>query len=92
MTTVFKYPLTSAPVQTIVTPRLWHPLTVQIQNGVPCIWALTTTDDLVLTARRVLVVGTGRELPPLTTPDEYLGTVQEAGGALVWHVFVQRTP
>lgn len=55
------------------------------QHQKPCIWALIDEDS----PKRVYkfkVFGTGRVV---TKPDEleYIGTVQQWGGDLIWHVF-----
>ena len=61
-------------------------LTVQIQNGVPCIWALVDTSS-PLSDVSVRVYPTGGEVD--TSPNlKNCGTFQMIGGGLVFHVFV----
>ena len=63
-------------------------LTVQVQRGMPCIWARVNP-----AAPRVLrmfrIVGTGYDLPvpPWPCRLEYMGTFQMHDGNFVWHVF-----
>ena len=57
MQVIYKYKLEWKPVQVVKLP-LKRVLTVQIQDGVPCLWALVDPDtpDVSLT---IQVVGTG---------------------------------
>lgn len=76
----------------------FQPLSVQIQNGIICLWAVVDVPEIgrpdqrfdpLMTRRQLFVYGTGREISNYEKR-EYLGTVQR--GALVWHVFQLRTP
>jgi hypothetical protein len=63
-------------------------LTLDVQNGLPMIWALVDTDKGI-DPKEFRVVGTGESLPPDTNRDTYIGTWQL--GPFVWHLFeVQR--
>ena len=59
-------------------------LTVQVQYGVPCVWALCD-DALPKVRRHIVLYGTGQDLP--NNPGKYIGTVQFNNGGLVFHVF-----
>ena len=86
--TIWKFPIKiQDDVQKLVVRgRDARPLTVQMQGGVPTVWIeLTPIDSGAATELHVRVVPTGREFVP---SGEYLGTVQEANGALIWHVYV----
>jgi DNA-directed RNA polymerase subunit RPC12/RpoP len=62
-------------------------LTVQIQRGIPCIWAIGDTGAL-LTPRRLCIRGTGRTFKG--NEGKYIGTFQLDNGDLVFHVFEER--
>lgn len=83
--TVWKYPLMLG-VQSVQCPIGAVPLTVQDQLGALCLWMLCDPTQ-ILEARRVAVVGTGHPAPS----SGYVGTVQQAGGTLIWHVFMERS-
>lgn len=86
-TAVWKYPL-SLPLEgaqvCIRMPFAARILCVQVQNGVPCLWAIVQPKE-ELVERVFDIVGTGAAIPP--TARHYIGTVQLGGGALVLHVF-----
>ncbi len=58
-------------------------LTVQAQREVGTLWVLCDKDKRK-EQRTFSVVGTGHEFEPV---GEYIGTFQQAGGTLVWHLF-----
>lgn len=86
MKTIYKYQLTAQSKQTIQLPRFAISLSVQLQHGKPCLWALVDTDE---PAQEYIVraYGTGHELDELPVGFEYLGTAQSADGHLVFHFF-----
>lgn len=59
-------------------------LTVQMQDGLPALWAVCDTTTRELETRRFRIYATGEPLPP--APGRYVSTVQDLNG-LVWHVF-----
>lgn len=68
-------------------------LDVQVQNisdhGI-MLWFLVDTEQ-PLEVRYFKIIGTGHEIiTPLDRNFRYCGTVQQANGALVWHVFEDR--
>jgi hypothetical protein len=82
MRTIFKYPLEVTDTPVVRMPAGAEILTVQMQRGEACIWAIV--DDAVPNvSRRLLVVGTGHGMP--LDSGQYVGTFQT--GALVFHVF-----
>ena len=87
MATIWKYPLQLVDVQAIQTPRLATLLTVQLQNGVPTLWAMVHEKEIPET-RYIAIYGTGtpitRNISSLFTIN-FLGTVQMDG--FVWHFF-----
>lgn len=88
MKTVLKYSLYPG-ITECAMPAEAQPLCVQSQRDQPCLWALV--DPLAPTAiRRFVTYGTGHSLYE-SDRIRYIGTCQQGGGALVWHVFEQTT-
>ena len=90
MNAVYKYPL-PLPGQTEDTFTVDIPagaqlLTVQLQRGEPVLWALVDPEDRP-TPYTLRIAGTGHPLDASAHYHHYLGTVQMAGGALVFHYF-----
>ncbi len=86
---VYKYPL---PLESF-GPFAWMslempqgavPLCVQVQRGVPCLWARVNPSAPV-TVHNLRIAGTGEDLE--SDVGRHLGTVQLDGGSLVLHVF-----
>lgn len=94
MRTIYKYPLASGPDEPYSTLKLatpqgsFKPLTVQMQNGVACLWAEVehgNHDPFEFSAMRVVgIVGTGRQVP--THLETYCGSFQLPNGE-VGHVY-----
>ena len=93
---VFKYPLRIEDEGTVVMPEGARLLHVAVQEG-----SEPGPSDLQLWAeveperpsqeRTVRIFGTGHAMPE-DVPLHHVGTVQMAGGRLVWHVYEQRSP
>lgn len=85
MVTVYKYRLEWSPVQIVKLP-FKRVLTIQIQDGTPCLWALVNTDapDIPLTVR---MTGTGTDDGCDFGRMEYISTTQF--GAFVLHWFYE---
>ncbi len=83
-TVIFKYPLDLTSPNIMGMPVGAEILTVQIQRGDICLWA-KVDPDAELEDRQFVVYGTGHTIK--AGNDSYIGTVQMAHGALVWHVF-----
>ena len=81
---IWKFAIGST-VPKISMPRGAEILTVQVQHGVPTIWALVDTDAPKVN-RLVRVYGTGWDLPKHVLGERYIGTWQQDDG-LVWHLF-----
>jgi len=84
MISIWKFALQTIDKQEIKMPVGAEILTVDIQNGKPCLWARVDTEELIET-RQIAIHGTGHELPGSTR--KYIGTYQLAGGTLIFHVF-----
>ena len=84
MRTIYKYPLEGTDEQIVLMPRGAEILCVQVQNGIPCLWADISTENAQEREKRYIrIIGTGHELPKAVM--KYIGTFQM--GALVFHVF-----
>lgn len=81
MITIWKYPLALVDVQEVTMPQCADILTVQVQDGVPCLWAIVDT-AYGLTSRKFHIFGTGK---PIRDGLKYIGTFQTP--PFVWHVF-----
>jgi hypothetical protein len=87
MMKVFKYPIEVTDYQSVTLPQNAEILTVQVQNGMPCIWALVNPDNKA-EVRKFRLAGTGHDI----STDEarklnYIGTIQMRNGMLVFHLF-----
>lgn len=85
---IFKYELEITDLAAVSMPAGAKLLCVQMQHGVPQIWALVD-ERRPAVARRFRVVGTGHPLAAtdLVFSSAYVGSVQTHGGALIFHVF-----
>lgn len=81
MRTIFKYPFETADEVWIDMPADAEILTIQIQRGVPCVWALVVPGE-ELETRYFKIYGTGSEI---YEGGKYIATYQT--GSFVWHVF-----
>jgi hypothetical protein len=88
MITIHKYPLEIIDIQPVIIPKAFSPLSVQIQNGKLCLWALVDNEAKKVT-RNVYIVGTGNPAPEQANRSNYVGTVQSR--PFVWHVFMGKT-
>jgi hypothetical protein len=83
---IWKYTLEVTDLQTLEMPVGAEILSVQMQHGVPTLWA--TVNPAALTQFRTIAIhGTGNPIPG--DPGIFLGTVQQQVGnsTLVWHIF-----
>lgn len=97
METIWKYQLEITDRQEIMMPYNAQILTVQVQNGILCLWARvnpTAKKDPVYDEedrkRRIEIIGTGNPIPKLTIAEarrKYIGSCVMEGGYFVWHVF-----
>lgn len=86
MRAIFKYALTGSSRQIINLPALAQPLSLQLQQGSPHLWALVDTDQPIQ-RYVVLAYWTGHEVQELPIGHEFLGTLQSSDGSLVFHFF-----
>lgn len=76
--------------QTIAMPKDAKIITVQLQDGKPCIWAMVNPDQPKV-KKTILCYDTGQAIPH---PNKltYIGTCQADAGDIVYHVFEQSVP
>lgn len=60
-------------------------LDVQVQHGVPVLWALIDIDHDIGNGRDFIIFGTGDKVSPVEC--KYVGTFQTIKGVFVWHLF-----
>ena len=87
MMKVFKCSIGVTDFQSVTLPKNAEILTVQVQFGKPCIWALVNPENKP-EERKLRLVGTGHDI----SDDEarklrYIGTFQMHDGLLVYHLF-----
>ena len=80
---IYKYVLTITGYQTVMMPRDAQILCVQMQRGVPCLWALVD-EQLPEVGRVIQICGTGHDLP--NGVGKFIGTFQP-NDSLVFHAF-----
>ncbi len=95
MVSIFKYQFDIVDEFVLEMPETSKVLTVQLQvgrskgDGVPCLWAMVDT-NMPMIDRHFTVKGTGHEIN-IEEKLDYIGTIQQMRGRLVWHVFERRT-
>lgn len=86
MKTIHKYKLDIVGLPFAKMPAKAEILTLQLQNGIPCIWVLVDTQEETV-ERQFITFGTGEKLPDDTSNLKYVGTYQLHNGQLVLHLF-----
>jgi hypothetical protein len=85
--TIYKYNLPINDIVKIDMPKLAVILTAQMQRNNICLWAIVNP-LLPWETRTFRVYGTGHPMDEgWEAREKYISTVQELGGALVWHIF-----
>jgi len=85
MITIWKYPLEVTDNQIVMMPKNAKILTVQVQRGQPCLWALVDAGQKQ-GPRMILTVGTGEDAAHVAGRN-YVGTYQLFDEDEVYHVF-----
>ena len=84
---IWKYEIKITDDQSIKMPKGAEILTVQTQDGNPCIWALVDP-EADLEYRMIEVFGTGHPIHyDMGIDRKYIGTIQIVEAGLVFHVF-----
>lgn len=84
MAAIWKFPLAVTDRQSVRMPAGAELLCVQVQRGVPCLWALVDP-QAPLHEVELTTYGTGHPIDG--DPGDYIGTYQLRDGSLVFHVF-----
>lgn len=85
MKTIWKYELETLDLFGLDMPRGAEVLTVQMQKGKPCLWAVVDTGN-DKENRTFAIHGTGHDVNNADSK-KYIGTYQLMGGDLVFHMF-----
>lgn len=88
MKTIHKIVVAVDDVQQISVPEGAGFLSVQNQDEKICLWYTCDTERRTFSRRKVAIAGTGHRTDHCEGLN-FLGTVQLARGALVFHVFVE---
>lgn len=85
---IYKYPLEIKTWQSLNLPKGYEILTIQIQRGIPQLWAMVDPSKEVEIVT-IEFIGTGQ---PITDECDrkYINTIQSYDG-LVWHVFENKS-
>lgn len=87
MKTIWKFPLRVDDAQTFDMPQGAEVLSVQLQRGQPCAWAIVD-DSKPLSPVTIQMRGTWH---PLGSVGKHVGTFQLHGGDIVFHAFASYT-
>lgn len=90
MITIYKYGIPEERIFKISMPANAKILALQTQRGDPQIWVLVGTDNK-MEERTFSIYGTGSEIEN-SYNQSYIGTFQQFGGTLIWHVFETTLP
>ena len=82
---IWKFPLEIDDLVSVEMPFGARVLTIQVQNGQPCLWALVEPRNTSDGTTQLRIVGTGHDFDG---KGEYIDTFQLMDGALVFHVFL----
>lgn len=83
--TIWKYPLEVTDIQKIRIPLARKYLFVAEQYDRITLWAEVDAAARIIT-EKIVIHGTGH---PVEKDEYYIGTCMQAGGQLVWHVYVK---
>jgi hypothetical protein len=81
---IYKYPLKLERFQLLPMPMNVRMLCIQMQRGVPTLWAQCEVDESVM-YRKIRCYPTGVNDGPIV--GQYIGTVQQLDGDLIWHYY-----
>ncbi len=83
--TIWKYDISTD--QELQIPVGAQFLSIQYQNGNPCLWFLVCK-SAEKKSHKVVVYGTGHDISDIERKT-YIGTLQEFGSGLVWHFLLK---
>ncbi len=85
MKTIYKYPIEATDSQDVEMPKGAKIIKTDTQDGKICLWAVIDPNETKVEQVTIKVAGTGH--PIEEDKLDYIGTVQQWGGKLVWHIF-----
>jgi hypothetical protein len=89
--TIWKYEIKITDYQEILMPFgakilcVQTQLCLQRQEAVPCLWAEVNPNNSPDKPTPIFIVGTGHPIPRAAL--NYIGTIQQYGGNLIWHIY-----
>lgn len=83
MQIIYKYPIEIQEVFSLKLPVNARILSVQVQDGNPCIWAILNVQEKQVEIRTFEIFGTAHQIPPGVR--NYIATFQTP--PFVWHLF-----
>ena len=87
---IWKFPLEIVDEQFVDVPGDWIPQYAEKQGVAVCLWAVVEPEKPKST-KSVVIVGTGQPFDSsLLETHQYVGSVQQMGGALVWHIYASK--
>ncbi len=95
MKTIYKYKIVPDDLGAIhFSTNIYLPadakiLTVQYQFGEPHIWVMLDTEEPKV-SWKFTIIGTGQDMGEYLSKEDYIGTFQLDGGALVFHLFAKK--
>lgn len=84
MKVIYKYILPTGGKTIVINEPIAEVLSLQLQNGIPTMWAIIDTEIEEIVPLKIIAIGTGWTLDKGV--DGYLGTIQDDCG-YVWHYF-----
>lgn len=91
MRTIWKFTLALGGHQSIRMPKGAQIIALQMQGGMPQIWAVVNPREDEVVHREFVTYGTGHAFNVAGEPKTYIGTYQLDDGALVFHVFEEHS-
>jgi hypothetical protein len=82
---IWKYPIEILDRIDLAMPPGAQLLTIEMQHGKCCLWALVDETKMAMEIRTIAIYGTGNPIPD--EPGNYIATFQLESGALVFHAF-----
>lgn len=86
---IYKYAIVRKTEQDLEIPEDSILLDIQVQNGGIFAW-FSVDPDLPPTSLKILLVGTGFDVPEGYGELQHLSTVQTSDGEYVWHLFTPK--
>lgn len=85
---IWKYRLEVTDYQDLEIPEGSEILSVQVQNGVPCLWVLVHNTEAETVTTKLTTVGTGNPISDDIGKSEFIGTYQIPTYGFIGHLFL----